>query len=141
MPRSIDAQLELDTCLFASSSFQQECSLRVIAAFLVRLLYSQLPERRSAHSKGRTPSLSAICAALTGVLLFTFATLLLTSSGFTERTVHGKWYPVFIDAIIQSNEAGFVSTRGSTMSMMQRLGSSDGGRRELMTTEVIGVLE
>jgi hypothetical protein len=42
---SIDAQ---DTCLFASSSFQQECSLvRVIAAFLVRLLYLQLPERIS----------------------------------------------------------------------------------------------
>jgi len=50
-------------------------------------------------------------------------------------------YPVFIDAIIQSNEAGFVGTRGSTMSMMERLGSSDGGRRELMNTEVIGVLE
>ncbi|KAG1905317.1 uncharacterized protein F5891DRAFT_1008767 [Suillus fuscotomentosus] len=36
----------------------------------------------------------------------------------TDRTeeIYGKWYPVFIDAIIQSNGAGFVGTRGSTMS-------------------------
>jgi hypothetical protein len=27
-------------------------------------------------------------------------------------------YPVFIDAIIQSNGAGFVGTRGSTMSLL-----------------------
>ncbi|KAG2745020.1 hypothetical protein P692DRAFT_20743293 [Suillus brevipes Sb2] len=35
-------------------------------------------------------------------------------------------YPVIIDAIIQSNGAGFVGMRGSTMSMMERLGLSDG---------------
>jgi hypothetical protein len=46
-------------------------------------------------------------------------------------------YPVIIDAIIQSNGAGFVGMCGSTMSMMERLGLSDGGCRELMTTEVI----
>ncbi|KAG1795932.1 uncharacterized protein HD556DRAFT_354480 [Suillus plorans] len=27
--------------------------------------------------------------------------------------IYGKWHPVFIDAIIQSNGAGFVGTRGS----------------------------
>ncbi|KIK35892.1 hypothetical protein CY34DRAFT_811817 [Suillus luteus UH-Slu-Lm8-n1] len=32
--------------------------------------------------------------------------------------IYGKWYPVFIDAIIQSNGAGFVGTRGSTMSTL-----------------------
>jgi hypothetical protein len=39
----IDAR---DMCLITSSSFQQECFLRVIAAFLVRLVYSslQLPD-------------------------------------------------------------------------------------------------
>jgi len=58
-----------------------------------------------------------------------------------RTTVAVNRYLVFIDTIIQSNEAGFVGTRGSTMSMMERLGSSNGGRRELMTTEVIGVLE
>ncbi|KAG1743338.1 uncharacterized protein EDB91DRAFT_1275488 [Suillus paluster] len=38
----------------------------------------------------------------------------------TERTeeIYGKWYPVFIDAVIQSNGAGFVGTRGSTMSVL-----------------------
>lgn len=38
----------------------------------------------------------------------------------TERTeeIYGKWHPVFIDAIIQSNGAGFVGTRGSTMSSL-----------------------
>ncbi|KAG2140052.1 hypothetical protein DEU56DRAFT_291167 [Suillus clintonianus] len=37
-----------------------------------------------------------------------------------ERTeeIYGKWHPVFIDAIIQSNGAGFVGTRGSTMSLL-----------------------
>ncbi|KAG2128627.1 uncharacterized protein EDB93DRAFT_1256626 [Suillus bovinus] len=37
-----------------------------------------------------------------------------------ERTeeIYGKWHPVFIDAIIQSNGAGFVGTRGSTMSTL-----------------------
>ncbi|KAG2112418.1 hypothetical protein DEU56DRAFT_201808 [Suillus clintonianus] len=37
-----------------------------------------------------------------------------------ERTeeIYGKWHPVFIDAIIQSNAAGFVGTRGSTMSTL-----------------------
>ncbi|KAG1870535.1 hypothetical protein C8R48DRAFT_789887 [Suillus tomentosus] len=41
-----------------------------------------------------------------------------------ERTeeIYGKWYLVFIDAIIQSNGAGFVGTGGSTMS---RLASRD----------------
>jgi hypothetical protein len=40
----------------------------------------------------------------------------------TERTaeIYGKWHPVFIDAIIQSNGAGFVGTRGSTMSILAR---------------------
>ncbi|KAG0699739.1 hypothetical protein DFH29DRAFT_854523 [Suillus ampliporus] len=40
----------------------------------------------------------------------------------TERTeeIYGKWHPVFIDAIIQSNGAGFVGTRGSTMSVVAR---------------------
>ncbi|KAJ8588385.1 hypothetical protein M405DRAFT_740358 [Rhizopogon salebrosus TDB-379] len=35
----------------------------------------------------------------------------------SERTeqVYGNWYPVFIDAVIQSNGAGFVGTHGSTM--------------------------
>ncbi|KIK97545.1 hypothetical protein PAXRUDRAFT_824800 [Paxillus rubicundulus Ve08.2h10] len=39
-----------------------------------------------------------------------------------ERTVetHGKWYPVLIDAILQSNGAGFVGTYGSTMSTLAR---------------------
>ncbi|KAG0702475.1 hypothetical protein DFH29DRAFT_989773 [Suillus ampliporus] len=39
-----------------------------------------------------------------------------------ERTeeIYGKWHPVFIDAIIQSNGAGFVGTRGSTMSTLAR---------------------
>ncbi|KAG1741921.1 hypothetical protein EDD22DRAFT_921203 [Suillus occidentalis] len=54
-------------------------------------------------------------------------------------------YPVFIDAIIQSNGAGFVGTRGSTMSMLasRRVQSGhDGatrlvrwGRRVLMTID------
>ncbi|KAG2046028.1 hypothetical protein BDR06DRAFT_1015084 [Suillus hirtellus] len=37
-----------------------------------------------------------------------------------ERTeeIYGKWHPVFIDAIIQSNGAGFVGTRGFTMSTL-----------------------
>ncbi|KAG2055538.1 hypothetical protein BDR06DRAFT_953820 [Suillus hirtellus] len=37
-----------------------------------------------------------------------------------ERTeeIYGKWHPVFLDAIIQSNGAGFVGTRGSTMSTL-----------------------
>ncbi|KAG2140412.1 hypothetical protein BD769DRAFT_1626303 [Suillus cothurnatus] len=39
-----------------------------------------------------------------------------------ERTeeIHGKWHPVFIDAIIQSNGAGFVGTLRSTMSTLAR---------------------
>ncbi|KAG2741329.1 hypothetical protein P692DRAFT_20751360, partial [Suillus brevipes Sb2] len=48
-----------------------------------------------------------------------------------------------VHRIIQSNGAGFVGTRGSTMSTLasrRRIGSSDVGRRALMTTEVIGVL-
>ncbi|KAG2113802.1 uncharacterized protein F5147DRAFT_650213 [Suillus discolor] len=32
--------------------------------------------------------------------------------------IYGKWHPVFIDTIIQSNGAGFVGTRGSTMSTL-----------------------
>ncbi|KAG2742148.1 hypothetical protein P692DRAFT_20229227 [Suillus brevipes Sb2] len=32
-------------------------------------------------------------------------------------------HPVFIDAIIQTNGAGFVGTRGSTMSMIERWGT------------------
>lgn len=38
----------------------------------------------------------------------------------TERTeeIYGKWHPVFIDAIIQSNGAGFVGTHSSTMSTL-----------------------
>ncbi|KAG1789680.1 hypothetical protein EV424DRAFT_1461489, partial [Suillus variegatus] len=37
-----------------------------------------------------------------------------------ERTeeIYGKWHPVFIDAIIQLNGAGFVGTHGSTMSTL-----------------------
>jgi len=31
---------------------------------------------------------------------------------------HGKWYPILIDAVIQSNCAGFVGTEGSTMSIV-----------------------
>ncbi|KAG1864729.1 hypothetical protein DFJ58DRAFT_772603 [Suillus subalutaceus] len=40
----------------------------------------------------------------------------------TERTeeIYGKWYPVFIDAVIQSNGAGFVGTHGSTMTTLAR---------------------
>ncbi|KAG1838331.1 hypothetical protein C8R48DRAFT_666854 [Suillus tomentosus] len=39
-----------------------------------------------------------------------------------ERTeeIYGKWYPVFIDAVIQSNGAGFVGTHGSTMTTLAR---------------------
>ncbi|KAG1754887.1 uncharacterized protein EDB91DRAFT_1276371 [Suillus paluster] len=39
-----------------------------------------------------------------------------------ERTeeIYGKWYPVFIDAVIQSNGAGFVGTHGSTMTTVAR---------------------
>ncbi|EIN11023.1 hypothetical protein PUNSTDRAFT_85524 [Punctularia strigosozonata HHB-11173 SS5] len=38
------------------------------------------------------------------------------------RTVdmHGKWYPILIDAVIQSMGAGFVGTDRSTMSMLAR---------------------
>ncbi|KAG1893488.1 uncharacterized protein F5891DRAFT_985838 [Suillus fuscotomentosus] len=37
-----------------------------------------------------------------------------------ERTeeIYGQWHPAFLDAIIQSNGAGFVSTRGSTISTL-----------------------
>ncbi|KAG1886860.1 uncharacterized protein F5891DRAFT_1081403, partial [Suillus fuscotomentosus] len=37
-----------------------------------------------------------------------------------ERTedIYGKWHPVFIDAIIESNRVGFVGIRGSTMSTL-----------------------
>ncbi|KAG2156623.1 uncharacterized protein EDB93DRAFT_1247329 [Suillus bovinus] len=40
----------------------------------------------------------------------------------SEQTeeIYGKWYPVFIDAIIQSNGAGFVGTDGSTMTTLAR---------------------
>ncbi|KAH7886098.1 hypothetical protein F5I97DRAFT_2025845 [Phlebopus sp. FC_14] len=39
-----------------------------------------------------------------------------------ERTVetHGKWYPVLIDAVLQSKGAGFVGTYGSTMTTLAR---------------------
>ncbi|KIJ66268.1 hypothetical protein HYDPIDRAFT_174416 [Hydnomerulius pinastri MD-312] len=39
-----------------------------------------------------------------------------------ERTVemHGKWYPVLVDAVLQSNGAGFVGTYGSTMTTLAR---------------------
>ncbi|KAK2460112.1 hypothetical protein APHAL10511_007878 [Amanita phalloides] len=39
-----------------------------------------------------------------------------------SRTVelHGIWYPVLIDAVVQSNGVGFVGTHGSTMSAMAR---------------------
>ncbi|KAG1810777.1 hypothetical protein EV424DRAFT_1421250 [Suillus variegatus] len=32
--------------------------------------------------------------------------------------IYGKWHPVFLDAIIQSNGAGFVGTRGFMMSTL-----------------------
>lgn len=48
-----------------------------------------------------------------------------------ERTeeIYGKWYPVFIDAVIQSNGAGFVGTHGSTMTTLahRRVESWHGG--------------
>ncbi|KAF8899030.1 hypothetical protein BD779DRAFT_1431621 [Infundibulicybe gibba] len=34
--------------------------------------------------------------------------------------IHGHWYPVLIDAVIQSNGIGFVGTDRSTMSLMAR---------------------
>ncbi|KAH7927278.1 hypothetical protein BV22DRAFT_1045518 [Leucogyrophana mollusca] len=39
-----------------------------------------------------------------------------------ERTeeIYGKWYPVLIDAVIQSSGAGFVGTYGSTMTTLAR---------------------
>jgi hypothetical protein len=38
----------------------------------------------------------------------------------TTVATHGVWYPVFIDAVIQSNGAGFVGTEGSTMTTLAR---------------------
>ncbi|KAH7916414.1 hypothetical protein BJ138DRAFT_468258 [Hygrophoropsis aurantiaca] len=39
-----------------------------------------------------------------------------------EKTeeIYGKWYPVLIDAVIQSSGAGFVGTDGSTMTTLAR---------------------
>ncbi|KAG2339449.1 hypothetical protein BDR05DRAFT_968039 [Suillus weaverae] len=54
-----------------------------------------------------------------------------------ERTeeIYGKWHPVFIDAIIQSNGIGFVGTRGSTMSTLasRRVQSWHGGATRLIS--------
>ncbi|KAF9016821.1 hypothetical protein BDZ89DRAFT_1075312 [Hymenopellis radicata] len=33
---------------------------------------------------------------------------------------HGAWYPVFVDAVIQSGGVGFIGTHGSTMSSLAR---------------------
>lgn len=53
-----------------------------------------------------------------------------------ERTeeIYGKWHPVFIDAIIQSNGVGFVGTRGSTMSTLaaRRVESWHGGASRII---------
>jgi hypothetical protein len=38
----------------------------------------------------------------------------------TTMATYGVWYPVFIDAVIQSNGAGFVGTDRSTMTTLAR---------------------
>jgi len=54
--------------------------------------------------------------------------------------LYGEWYPVFIDAVIQSQGAGFVGTDRSTMSIIaaRRVGSWQNGPHKMVKWGSIG---